>query len=413
MGVLYESLYRVSLRVGATLSPKLAQGLGERHGLMERLEVVCSTWREAPLWVHVASAGELEQAIPVLEELKKISPAPIVLTYFSPSAAGAVRREQQRRVQVPWDVADYSPLDTVTEVGAFLDRVRPRAFIAVHRELWPGIVESCAKRQIPLCLIAAQLSGGLPWIQRRLLKEFSLIATTDEASRDWARKWAGGNVESLGDPRVARIVSRRDQSPPPLWLGHLNPRPNLVLASLWNGDFVSGEPFFRHALELGWRLVLVPHEPDPGFLRRLEGWLTDLGQAHTRWSEWDQKTVPDHLVVDQVGLLNDLYRGASLAFVGGSFERRVHNVLEPAAHGCPVLTGPKIQNSREALEMKGGPLIATQDARELAVEGHRLLKDEQERRSRGEMARQYLAPQAAAARATAVLLWEGLDKKKG
>ena len=164
-----------------------------------------------------------------------------------------------------------------------------------------------------------------------------------------------------------------------MWAAFFDGQEVLIFASLWPKDFeaVKGALTALLASPTPYRIVLVPHEPKGPFVGKLLQWFEDKNVAAKAWSKW--LPCPDetsHLVVDGVGFLAELYRVASAVFVGGSFKGRVHNVIEPAGYGKPVFTGPFIQNSGEAQEMRrDGILTQVEDGPELAAAISALFKD--------------------------------------
>ena len=369
------------------LHPKLKSGIQGRRKLLERIRAIPAFQKGGTLWFHVASAGELEQALPIMDEIRKRYPdQPQLLTYFSPSAVGAVENERKRRqTPLPWDYADYSPLDFPSRVREFVDAVNPKAFISIHREVWPNLIAELDSRKVPLFLCAAQISAASrrqfrwvkPWYEK-----FKWIGTVDQSSSDFlSAKLKGFDpqcLKKIGDPRVNRVVSRRQNSESKDWERYFTHQTVLVCGSIWPRDFEALKPAL---LELdrripNFRVVLVPHEPSPKFVAALLRWMVEnLGHRSHLWSQW--KGEEGHLVVDGVGWLAELYRVATLAFVGGSFQKRVHNILEPLAYTIPTLTGPLIKNSAEALELQSRHGIAVcEDPQSLKSNLLKLISDE-------------------------------------
>lgn len=351
------------------LSKKLRLGIQGRKGLNERLKKAKASWEikdleSSPYWFHFASAGELEQAIPIAEELKKRNPkSPILFTFFSPSGEKAVRLEADRRKKgnrpLPWDAADYLPFDLPWRVEQALDIIKPKALILINRELWPTLILKTNQRNIPIFLFSAffpiQKTKMLS-VWRPYLKHLKQIGTVGDSSTTLLLQTEPTlKVKSIGDTRIERVLERKNlQSFPPAWGSFLEPRTLLIGASLWNEDFEALKPAIQKvAREFpNWRVCLVPHEPEEAFIQKIKSWGKEQSISFRRFSHFLQ--TPDEvspLIVDQVGLLAELYRYSSLAFVGGSFRARVHNVLEPAAYQNAIIVGPYIQNSFEATEM--------------------------------------------------------------
>lgn len=350
-------------------SKKLRLGLKGRRGLQMRFKEAQKRWgteglETHPYWFHFASAGELEQAIPIAEAVKRRYPkAAVLFTFFSPSGEKGVRLETLRREKanrpLPWDAADYLPLDLPWEVSKTLDILTPKALILINRELWPNLVKMSHARNIPIYLFSAFFPNNkakMLEFWRPYLKHLKLIGTVGDSSTELLLNLEPTLcVKSMGDTRIERVLERKELQKKPLpWGTFLTSNKLFIGASLWKEDFQALQPVLRTIAQefTDWRICLVPHEPDDSFIKTIKEWGHAEGISFRRFSHFLQ--TPDEvspLIMDQVGLLAELYRYSSLAFVGGSFKQKVHNVLEPAAYSNAIVVGPFIQNSFEATEM--------------------------------------------------------------
>lgn len=388
----------------APFSSKLRRALSGRRGLARRTREWRAKHGTAPLWFHVSSSGEFEQCLPILDGLRERFPKlPIFVTVFSPSGHRALSLESERRraagKPVPWDGADYSPYDFRLTARAFIEALRPACFIAIHREMWPGLLHECHARKIPTFLFAAYFPPRAYRtfsFYRELAPLFSFIGTVEPESASFLqRELPTVSIAPVGDPRIERVLLRRHLRRPAAWASALEGRPVFIGASLWEADFRALRPALESVLTEfpEWRLVLVPHEPDSPLVAQLTEWLERQGRPVQRWSQWlNAPEGESHLVVDKVGFLAELYAAADLVFVGGSFRARVHNVLEPAAYAAPILTGPYIYNSREAQEMAAekSALFTAKDPAEFATRLLELVRDEGQRAKASEAALAYL-----------------------
>jgi 3-deoxy-D-manno-octulosonic-acid transferase len=418
------SLYRIGYFAFWTVSyallpfsKKLRLGLLGRRGLERRLKTAKKQWIQkgltpTPYWFHFASAGELEQAIPIAEELKKRNPnASVLFTFFSPSGAKAVCFEKARREKanrpLPWDAADYLPLDLPWKVKQFLEVVDPKALILINRELWPNLILKAHERNTPIFLFSSFFPANktkMLKIWGSYLQYLKQIGTVGDSSTELLLKTGPElKVKSIGDTRIERVLERKKlQGAPQVWGDFLIGKKLFIGASLWEEDFEALKPtLVKMAKEFPeWRICLVPHEPEDSFITKIKDWGKEQGISFRRFSHFLQ--TPDEvspLIMDQVGLLAELYRYSSLAFVGGSFKSRVHNVLEPAAYSNAIIVGPYIQNSFEATEMNrlhlGLQSVSTpQDAVEAVL---KRISDAAFLKSEGEQAYQYLLDRRGAA----------------
>lgn len=417
--IAYESLLRLAWGLGFLVRPfskKINLMYRGRQSLIPRLQTAVQGW-ERPIWFHVASSGELEQCLPIADEMKRRWPQQkILITYFSATAQKAITLEKERRkkanVPYSWDFADFAPFDFKKEVTAFVQIVRPLALVMIHREVWPNLVNVCQDHQIACFLFATHFSEktirAWGWYQNSLQK-LQWIGTTDSDSAKHLSHWlgvgryenVGPRIEVIGDSRIDRVLVRKQWQPKPVWEDFFQQRPTWIAASLWPKDFKALKKSLQFVLNEHpqWRLVLVPHEPNDSFVNDISQWFKTQKNAVRLWSHWSRQ--PDdhsHLIVNAVGFLAELYRISHLTFVGGSFHKKVHNVLEPAAYGNPILCGPHIQNAREALDLQGKGLVSAETDDLLLREVKRLLTHPKEQEAAASATLQYFTSRLGASR---------------
>ncbi len=324
--------------------------------------------RRPLLWVHAPSVGEGLQAEAVLKVLRQRHPEwQIVYSYFSPSAATLAG-------QLPVDCADYLPYDTRANVDAVLDALKPAALVFTKLDVWPEFAIGAARHGGQVGLIAGTVS---PVSRRRGTMARALTRPGYQAinlagavaAADAARLIELGvpadQVTITGDPRFDSAREKILALPADWPLARLTRgAPTLVAGSTWSGDeriLLDAWKAIRDRHREA-RLIIVPHEPAPSHLSSLATLISATGDQYHRLSNLDlDGPIPRLLVVDRVGVLAGLYRGATIGYVGGGFGRAgLHSVLEPAACGIPVVFGPRWQSSREA-----GLLLGTGAARAL------------------------------------------------
>jgi 3-deoxy-D-manno-octulosonic-acid transferase len=383
------------------------------------------------LWLHGSSAGELMQARPLLLELRRRLPErPLVYTYGSPSAEPFLDRLG------PVDLALPLPLDGRAEMRSLFDALRPAALALVDAELWPGLLLEAERRDVPAALVAGRLGPGSRRLaaaarplHRALLRTLRLVGAVDERSADAFREAGAARacVAVTGDPRVDEVLA--DAGPPdaPLRRAGLD-LPLLVAGSTWAEDEAVLLDACARLRRDGpaFALVLAPHGTDEPRLRDVERRLDGAGLRHRRWSGGDGGSArrtgrPDDpaslvrdslaeapgrvLLVDRVGVLRALYSSAAAAWVGGGFRGALHNVMEPAARGAAVVTGPRTGRAwiAEPLERAGG-LFRVRSAGEAAGLLERLLGDGEWAARAGARGRAVLEERAGATTATIAAL---------
>lgn len=391
MIVLYQLLYFfffLGTCIVSLFSSKVKKGLWGRRGLVGRLEKCIHSLPKdtSRVLFHVASAGEFEQALPLMDQLKRSSSPPLIfLTYFSPSGQKAVSFEIKRRQRLSmplcWDFADFSPFDFWVSVNRFISVLKPSALILIHKEVWPCLLIAAHKRGVPCFLWLARFTQTVPrWLQP-LLALFSDIGVVDSSSVKLLENLDSTlPVRFVGDTRLERILFRKKYfSLPQTQVTDLSVPADkkVIAASFWDEDFevLNKTLFLLLNRGISFPLLLVPHEPTS---ERVKSWQQSL-------SPNIQKAFSIQ-ILNQVGILAELYAQASIVMVGGSFKKRVHNVLEPLVYHCLLVTGPHISNSREACDLLDRQILQrAKDERELAhlletLTGDSHLKEEVQQR---------------------------------
>lgn len=302
-----------------------------------------------PLWIHAAS-GEIEYARSVIREVRKQYPTiPILVTYSSPSAKKILQGlDIEAWAALPWDFS--------FSFERFFKKWNPRLLLVSRTDLWPVMANSTWKKKIPAFLFSAtfaknssRLSGPTKYLTcfslNRLNKIFCVAAEDKENLRDLQLETP---VEVLGDTRFDQVIHRLEH-PKPIRSELKSSQFTFIMGSTWPEDeevllkvlekFSSSEMCF----------VLAPHEISEAHLRHLEAQMARRGLSSGRYSSARPDRRRRVLLIDQVGVLAELYTWGQVAFVGGSFRRQVHSVMEPLAAGLPVVVGPFHHNNREAL----------------------------------------------------------------
>jgi len=334
------------------------------------------------VWVHAASAGELEQARPLLAEIRRREPgAAILLSLASVSARGPSARVEEADSVFPL------PPDTPRAMGRLMDRLRPDRVLVVKWDLWPNLLLEAERRGIPVFLLGAVLSPGsgrarppARWLYAPLHRRLAgLSAVSDEDAAAFAELGLSSDRLSVdGDSRYDQVAARRDECRDhALRNFEATRRGRLVAGSTWPPEEDALlEAFARLRREHSPGLVLVPHELGEDRLRGIEAAAARRGLDCGRLSAGAAPEAGRVLLADVKGQLAELYRAGDLALVGGGFGAGVHSVLEPAAHGLPVLMGPRVERAVEARRLveSGGAWIFS-NAAELEALWRRWLED--------------------------------------
>lgn len=375
-------------QVGRLVDPKFRAGFEDRRRIFERFELHRPRLQGC-VWFHVSSAGEYEQARPILRALRERfgKDLPTLATVFSPSG------HERASAHPDADVVEYLPFDTARAMERTVGRLAPRAIVFVKYDCWPNLVWTARRHEVPTLLLGASLhraSQRASGLARRFFHSVyaSLDAVGAIAEED-ARRFREhlgldpDRVSVTGDSRVDQIIRRHeDATDSPLVESFADvPWRYLILGSTWPRDEAAFLPAAADALhthgELG--LIVAPHEPTADTLDRLEAALRSRGVEAVRLSQLVEPSTDRRrstaaardpsswraILVDSVGRLATLYRLGHVAFVGGGFTTGVHSVLEPAVCGLPVIFGPRHGNAVEAGRLlAAGAAVCARDASE-------------------------------------------------
>jgi 3-deoxy-D-manno-octulosonic-acid transferase len=305
------------------------------------------------IWFHFASLGEFEQGRPVLEEMKTLYPdKKIVITFFSPSG-------YEIRKSTPLaDAVYYLPLDTAQNAHDFIDTIQPKMAIFTKYEYWYHFFNEVHRRDIPLYVISGIFRpkqvffnwyGGL---HRKILSFVTYFFVQDERSKALLQQLGINNVAVSGDTRFDRV-----------WANALQPKNIPAIAKFKNGRkiFIAGSTWLPDekliasltCLYADWKFIIAPHEISEEKIKRL---IEQLPQnSSVRYSQISPYQSPitnyQSIIIDNVGMLSSLYQYADIAYIGGGFGAGIHNTLEAAAFGLPVIFGPEYSKFKEAIDL--------------------------------------------------------------
>jgi 3-deoxy-D-manno-octulosonic-acid transferase len=352
MGVLYNiviSIYTILIRIVSLFNKKARLWVTGRKGWPGILRTKFKG-EEGVIWVHCASLGEFEQGRPVIEKLKEMLPGrKILVTFFSPSGYEIMKN---------WPVADhvcYLPADTPSNAAKFIDIVRPGMVVFIKYEFWNNFITAIHKRAIPLYLVSSIFRTGQYFFRwyggffRDQLKKFTRIFVQDSDSADLLRSIGISDIVISGDTRFDRVAQIADSARQIELIERFRGDEKMFLAgSSWPSDeeIIAGY-INENPGKMKW--IFAPHEIDPANIKRLESL---LNVKTVRYSDpGDDLRNARVMIIDNIGLLSSAYRYAYVAEVGGGFGKGIHNILEPACWGIPVIFGPDHKKFREAVEL--------------------------------------------------------------
>ncbi len=339
-------IYAILLRIASLVHPKARAFVNGRR----KHKVDIKKGQVDVVWIHCASVGEYEQAKPLISQFKNLSPKwYIFLSFFSPS--GFEHFDDSNQV----DAVSYLPLDTKNNVRRFLDQLQPDLALFIKSEFWLNYLNELNQRAIPSFAISSvfrqdsYLFKPYGAFMLKALRRLTGILVQDQRSVYLLKNKGFDNVHRIGDTRMIQVLKTKqtpkDFKPLEQIIGQ---RICFIAGSTWPKD---------EQMLMRWRkahpedvLILAPHEWDSKRIHRLK---KQFGPNAISYSELKKSpnTTIRSIILDQMGLLKYIYRLADISYIGGGFNRGIHNILEPTVYGIPVIFGPKYSKFIEAVDM--------------------------------------------------------------
>ena len=397
MWILYDliiHIYGDAISIAALFNAKARKWVAGRKGIFRRIESAVSDGlptadrrpptanRQPPtvIWFHCASLGEFEQGRPVIEAFRKEHPEwKILLTFFSPSGY---------EVRKNYDGADfifYLPLDTPWNARKFIRLVRPAMAVFVKYEYWFRYLNVLHKNNIPVYVISAIFSpdqhffkwyGG--WARKQLGK-VNRFFVQDDQSKELLQSFGIEQVTVSGDTRFDRVAAVADKARTfALVEKFANDKPVFLAGSTWPAD----EQLIINLIETygdRMKFIIAPHEVDEARIKELKSLVVSRQSSVVFFSQLTEENAINFqiLIVDGIGYLSHLYQYATIAYIGGGFGAGIHNILEAAAFGKPVIFGPKYEKFKEAVDLiDAGGAFSIIDSQQLNNRTIELLEDE-------------------------------------
>lgn len=394
---LFIYFLKIGLWAAAPFHPKLHRGLKGRRRLFRELQKHINSSSKT-IWFHCASVGEFEQAKPLIESTyKEFTDHTILLSFFSPSGY---------EIMKDYDKAHYVcylPLDTKKSMNRFLEIVRAVALILVKYEFWPNMISEAYKKNLPIYSISAVFRKNQLFFKfygnfmRTILKKVTHFFVQNENSRWLLNSINIKNVTVCGDTRFDCVRENENSFKSLPKIEEFKDGKILIVAgSTWPDDeqlLIQWIKNYKNDL----KVLLVPHEIHHQRIRRLR---PQLPKENVLYSHTSNKELKGYsvMILDGMGLLKYSYALANIAYIGGGFQKSgIHNILEAATFGIPVLFGPEHHKSIEAkalLEHKGAFTIS--HLKDLTNRLNELIKNPSLRKEMGNNARNYVQKQTGA-----------------
>ena len=372
------------LKILALFSPKLNLFVEGRKSVFETLKNKIQA-TDKTIWFHAASLGEYEQGLPVIEAIKQHYPNhKIVLTFFSPSGY------EVRKNNTIADVTVYLPLDTISNAKQFVQMVHPEMVFFIKYEYWPNYLKELKKQNCKTYLISGifrekqlffKWYGGF---YRKALKTFTYFFVQNENSKKLLQSIGFENVKISGDTRFDRVVAILEKDNTLDFIEQFkNNQTTIVIGSSWPKDEDLLVNYINKSSE-NVKFIIAPHNINHNQILNLK---TLISKKTILFSEKDNVDLSNYaiFIIDTIGILTKIYSYADIAYVGGGFGNPgVHNLLEPATFGIPVVIGPNYSHFSEAIALVNlEGCLAIQNQTQLNEAFDLLLQNEDERLEKG------------------------------
>jgi len=394
---LFLIFYHLGIRIAALWNPKARLWV---KGRKEFPSIV--PHQNKTIWMHCASLGEFEQGRPLLEKIKHVYPkTKIVLTFFSPSGYEVMKNYQGA------DHIFYLPMDSRRNALKMIDTIRPSLVLWVKYEFWYYYLTELKKNNIPVLMVSGLFMERQPFfkwyggIWKKMLKSFTYFFVQNKSSQELLKTLGiSNNVSICGDTRFDRVIEIAEKFEPlPLIEKFCGNSKVIVAGSTWEEDEEEWTHYVKTHPEI--KFIFAPHEIDSENMKDVKKefpgsvFYSELNEIQTTN---EQQRTTHFLIIDNIGMLSKLYRYADITFVGGGFgDDGIHNVLEAAVYGKPVIHGPEYERFAEAVELvDSGAGICITNALELEKTLNELWQDQTLLKTKSEMARQYVYSKAGA-----------------
>lgn len=345
-------------------------------------------------WFHCASLGEFEQGRPVIEKFREVFPAyKIVLTFFSPSGY-EVRKDYKGA-----DFICYLPSDTPSNARDFIEKINPSVVFFVKYEFWYNYLRILHEKQIPTISFSAIFRPNqifFKWygaFHRNILTYFGHIFVQNQPSFDLLQSIGIQKVTVGGDTRFDRVKQIADaRKSLPIIEQFKDGKPLLIIGSCWQEDFAVIVPFLNNFTK-DLKVIIAPHEIHEA---EIESWRKELKGNTIKYSMLETHnaviTTQNCLIIDNIGMLSSLYQYADFAWIGGSYGKGLHNILEAATFGLPIFFGNKnYKKFQEAVDLErltGAKVI--NHTSEFALEFEKLYNDLDLRKQKSDLIKKYV-----------------------
>ena len=340
-------LYGSILRIAALFHPKAKLWVDGRRDFFSKLP---NFEKKEIYWFHCASLGEFDQALPVINLLKKNNPSLFILvTFFSPSGFLHYHKRNHNA-----DYVCYLPLDTPSNARKFIAHFSPSKVFFVKYEFWANYIFEVKKSGAKLYSISAIFRAEHRFFKksatffRSLLHQFDFFFIQNDASAELLKSIGITNFQITGDTRFDRVIENKNNLQKNILVEHyLGAEKAFIIGSSWPIDEDLFIPLINQGI-LSQKVILAPHDISKDHMEQIIGKLKIPFLRYSEVENGGEMTDEKILLLDTIGALANAYSYGAIAYIGGGFSGSLHNILEPAVFGLPVIFGPKHSKFPEA-----------------------------------------------------------------
>ncbi|MGA9638480.1 3-deoxy-D-manno-octulosonic acid transferase [Flavobacterium sp.] len=355
---------QISLKIIALFSPKIKLFVDGRKTVWTTLSQKINN-EDQTIWFHAASLGEYEQGLPVMEKVKEQFPAhKIILTFFSPSGY------EVRKNNTVADVTVYLPLDTIANAKRFINLTHPEMVFFIKYEFWINYLTILKNKKTPTYLISGIFRENQLFFRsyggfyRKALDAFTFFFVQNEKSKELVQRLGKTNVIVSGDTRFDRVIAILEKDNTLDFIQDFkNNTTTIVIGSSWPKDEELLVNYINTTTQKV-KFIIAPHNIKGEQINQLKNSIT---KKTVLFSDMKDKNLADYdvFIINTIGILTKIYSYADIAYVGGGFGNPgVHNILEPATFGVPIVIGANYSHFAEAtalVELKGCISVSTQN----------------------------------------------------
>lgn len=380
------------LKIIALFNPKMKLFIEGRKTIFSTLSQKINV-SDKTIWFHAASLGEYEQGLPVIEKIKEKHPHhKIVLTFFSPSGY------EVRKNNTVADTTVYLPMDTKGNAKKFLKLVHPEMAFFIKYEYWPNYLNELKKSKTPTYLISGIFRENQVFFKwyggfyQKALDTFSYFFVQNETSKNLLSQLGKTNIAISGDTRFDRVAAILEKDNSLDFIENFkNNTTTIVIGSSWPKDEELLINYINSTTQ-NVKFIIAPHNIKTDQIQNLKN---SISKKTVLFTEKENKNLADYsvFIIDTIGILTKIYSYADIAYVGGGFGNPgVHNLLEPATFGVPIVIGPNYSHFAEAtalVALKGCLSILNQE--ELDAGFDNLITNTSQRKNQGTICKEFVS----------------------